>query len=50
MATVQAVVLMAAYHAEGGKKHTMDSAVSPQSCGVALCLIFLLVGTDVTWC
>lgn len=36
IATVQAVVLMAACHAEGGRKHTMDSAVSTREIDVEL--------------
>jgi hypothetical protein len=44
LATVQAVLLMAACHAEGGKNNTMDSAVSDQSIGVEPCVIFPLSG------
>ncbi|KAF8239589.1 hypothetical protein L208DRAFT_1420701 [Tricholoma matsutake] len=36
IATVQAVVLMAACHAEGGRKHTMDSAWALMSVGAKL--------------
>jgi hypothetical protein len=48
--TVQAVLLMAAFHTWGGKKHTMDSAVSLRLIGADPCLIFVLVGFNVSWC
>ena len=43
-ATVQALVLMAAFHAEGGRDYTTDSAVSIQAIGMGLYLKFFLSG------
>lgn len=44
MATVQAVVMMASCHAEGGIKHAPDSAVSGWSIGVKTYLTFMRSG------
>jgi hypothetical protein len=44
VSTIQAVFLMASFHTWGGKKHTMDSAVRPQSIGVESYLTFPFSG------